>query len=302
MSRKVAIIVLNYNNFEDTKNCILSLLKLNNNSFDIFLIDNKSIDNSATLLEKFTTELADVRLHYFENSVNNGFAGGNNYGINKAQSIANYQYFWILNNDTLVYPETLNLLLDYSLNNPSKKIIGNTLVYYDNPQIIQSLGAGFNYYLALGYNLADGQVLSEISHIPNSEYPVGASIFCTSEYIEKVGLMNEEYFLYYEEIDWIERGKLVYKDNFYGFCKDAIVIHKEGASIGTSKQSKSILSDFFFIRNRILFTRNYYKKYFLFVLIGISFSFFKRLFKLEFKNCLMILRILLNPSRNPYLK
>src|SRR5690242_9955962 len=111
-NKDVAIIILNWNNYEDTYECLKSLENLIYSNFDVYLVDNNSDDNSFTKLindqdnGKFT-----VHINFIKSTANIGFAGGNNLGINQAYN-EKYKYFWLLNNDTIVDKYSLGELVE----------------------------------------------------------------------------------------------------------------------------------------------------------------------------------------------
>jgi GT2 family glycosyltransferase len=91
--------------------------------------------------------------------------------------------------------------------------------------------------------------------------PIGASLFVSRAFIEDVGLMSEDYFLYFEEIDWTIRGRA--RGWLPGYCWQARVFHKEGGSTGTGLRKHREISEtgaFYFHRNRILFTRKFFPR------------------------------------------
>jgi hypothetical protein len=191
-----------------------------------------------------------------------GFAGGNNIGITFALSQGNADYVWILNNDTIVEPETLSAMIERMKAVPDAGICGSTLLYHDNPQRIQSLGgARYLKWAGIGVQLGANErwpmdVRAE-SIEKEMSYVSGASMLVSKLFLETVGLMEESYFLYFEEIDWAQRAagrfKLVY-------APGSIVYHKEGGAIGSSGSGRrrSPLSFFWLTRSRLLFTAKYH--------------------------------------------
>jgi hypothetical protein len=123
-------------------------------------------------------------------------------------------------------------------------------------------------------------------------------MFVSSAFVNEVGLMDDDLFLYYEELDWCLRGR---KYGWtYTYCPKALVYHKQGASINREKNSRgnSELSDYYAVRNRLLIAR----RYFAYTLLTLYPSFIKfiitRLFYRQYDRINMFFRILANPRRH----
>lgn len=268
----VAIIIVNYNGSIDTLTCIEYLLKSSYADYRIIVVDNASTSASLNILkqglEKYgNSDSKNGKLVYCNGFVtliisgkNCGFAGGNNIGIKYAfDTLKHLKYIWLLNNDTTVKPSTLCCLVDH-MNNADVRlgILGNKLLFLDDPTKIQAIGGVYNKWFARckhigAYETDRGQYDNPI---PTMDYVVGASMFVRKSFIEEVGYMSEDYFLYFEELDWILRGKACGWS--IGYIPEAIVFHKEG---GSTKENGIMISEFADIcqlRNRILFTKRFY--------------------------------------------
>ena len=168
-------------------------------------------------------------------------------------------------------------------------------MYYFNPNKIQAIIGEYNPYTAtskhIGMNEEDyGQYDNWKTNINN--YIVGASMFLSKGFIQEVGLMADDYFLYYEEIDWVNRGRN--KGYEFSICKNSIVYHKEGASIGsnnTAVNNKSLISDLYSIRNRFIITKKYYKKFLLPVYLSIVPIVINRIKRRQFERVIPIIKI-----------
>jgi len=281
---KVSIIILNYNNWQDTIECLESIILLNYESFNVIIVDNKSSNDSVEKLinwlqiksskvslqfsfnkKECSNFLIDKKEYIFiQSDKNNGYASGNNIGISYAMDIYNSDFFWILNNDTIVYSDSLSNLVSYSILNKDRKlgIIGSKLIYYYNQNFIQGIGGKYNIWTGKGTHIGDGLpvINKDIDkyNINDIDYIIGASLFISNIFVNDIGLLNEEYFLYYEEIDWVLRGKL--KGYRVGYCPLSIILHKEGSSTKTSILDRypSLLSDINIIKSRIIFTKKFY--------------------------------------------
>ena len=132
-------------------------------------------------------------------------------------------------------------------------ICGSKLMYDWDRTKIQGYGGYFNPVLAVSRHCTDIRMIDRI------DYVIGASVFVRREFLQDIGLMCEDYFLYCEEIDWAERAKGKYK---IACVPESIVYHKEGASTGgQSEENRTVFSDYYQLRSRLLFTKKFYKKY-----------------------------------------
>lgn len=183
--------------------------------------------------------------------VNGGFAGGNNIGLRLALQ-ADIDAFWLLNTDTVVPPDALSALLARQAAVPNAGMVGSTLRYYWRPDYVQGLGgARFNEKTGAGEHLGidrpfDAVVPSDPASIERRlDYIVGASMLVTRPFIDDVGLMCEDYFLYYEEIDWALRARGRYS---LAYAPTSHVYHKVG---GSSMNRESRRSLRYFYQNRL---------------------------------------------------
>lgn len=296
----VYVIVLNWNNWPDTIECLESLLRVPNQELRVVICDNGSEDGSAQRLQQWCNERASStvrepavplpsqgsqlqsspfrtieqaeataakesparwRLTLIRNDRNLGFAGGNNVGIRYALRDPACEYIWILNNDTVVDPGALDCLLGYARGDTRIGICGVRLLYYDAPDVVQAHGgATFNWLTgaarAIGNKTADSEPVDPIAIERKMDYVIGASMLVSRRFIERVGLMEEGYFLYFEEIDWALRGRGEFR---LGYSHDAVVYHKEGATIGSSTVGKrrSAISEYYLTRSRLKFIRRF---------------------------------------------
>lgn len=281
---RIYIIVLNYNNPHDTIECLKSLNQLVYENYKILLVDNASTDNSNEVLNQYMKKEVASRIVYIRSSINNGYAAGNNIGIKYALEQGDLDYVWIINNDTLVEPETLTLMLKKMKSDSNIGICGSKLVYSWDRTRIQGYGGTYNKWLARSRHITN---LNELKAI---DYPIGASMLVSRQFLEKVGPMCEDYFLYFEEMDWVIRGKK------YGFkiscATDAVVYHKEGGSISGDKRKEKVskMGDFFSIRNRILFTKKTYPYCLPTVYLGLFIAIINRIRRKQIDRVSMILK------------
>ena len=253
----VYIVLVNWNGWQDTIECLQSLEQLQYPNYTLVVVDNGSTDQSVQKIEQ---QFADVVL--IESEENRGFAGGNNLGIEYALE-QQADYLWLLNNDTTVEPDALDHLVNRMEADPEIGICGSKLIYYHQRDRVQALAGGaYNKWFALTKNFGEGQPTKiSIDHRQverDLDFIIGASMLVSRKFLNEVGPLSEEYFLYYEEIDWgIRAGS-----NFsLGFAPKSIVYHKEGSSIQASnrnKGNKSRLSDYYLVKNRFRLTAKFY--------------------------------------------
>jgi GT2 family glycosyltransferase len=256
----VAVILVNWNGWQDTIECLASLQKLNYPDFKIFVVDNGSTDNSAARLR----ERRFGRVEVIETGQNLGFAGGNNVGLRKALE-GNFQYFWLLNNDTTVDPDALRRLVERLQAKPGAGICGSTILYYDRPAIIWAQGGQFNRWYAEGRHLGinkkfDPNKLAAYQKLERKlDYVVGASMLVSRPFLNDIGLMNEEYFIFFEEMDWSRRARGRYS---LAYAPASLVYHKVSSSIerkaGDKPQRFNVVADQYGTRNRLKFTLKYF--------------------------------------------
>ncbi len=206
-------------------------------------------------------DFSSAALILIETGGNLGFAGGSNVGIRYALKDPEVSHVWLLNNDTVVHPEALSALLERQAAGDSPGIAGSTLYYFAEPDIIQAQGGAhwdseiFN-ARHLNVGARRGSELDQPIVESRMDYVVGASMLVSRDFLEQIGLMDERYFLYFEELDWAIRARGNFK---LGYAAASWVFHKEGSKIGSSHQgNESPLSFYLLNRNRLLIVRRYW--------------------------------------------
>jgi len=280
------IVLVNWKRANDTCACISSIQNSADSNWYLVVCDNFSQDGSAEIFKNFLGATFEPRcrhtddsvevVDYFEkgnyqnkllvtlviNSENSGFSRGNNIALKYSSPLIKADYFWFLNNDTVVEPCALNHMLTRMNGNSNIGICGSTLVYDFDRLTIQAYG-GAEYQKwtgavrEIGNRTQLGFPSDQQSVEKRMSYVSGASMLVSKEFLETVGPLSEDYFLYYEEIDWAIRAR---KKGFrLGYASDAIVYHKEGAALGSGKsEGRSLLAEYYGVRNRLVFTRKFY--------------------------------------------
>lgn len=315
---KVYVIVLNYNGWEDTVECISSILKNSYINYQIVIVDNGSTDNSVFNIIKWINERNDknrdisiqYKLIYYKNDMfmndaginecvdknipiiiivndkNSGYAGGNNVGIRYILNKNDSEYTFILNNDTIIENNAIKHLVEMANSNSNFGVIGCTIMEYYKPNIVQSAGgACYNHILTINKNICAGLEYKDLFNfkIRRIDYISGCAMFVRNKIFKEIGLLNEDYFLYYEEIDFAKR----LKDRGYelGWSKKSLIYHKNGASTGSRSiiNKKSKFSEYHSNLSALIFTRKYYPKLILpIMLIRLILKMFKFIFKNEY--------------------
>ena len=241
----IKIIILNYNGREDTIECINSLLKIDYKNYKILLVDNNSSDGS---LEDFKKKYAkNKKIKIIRNKRNYGFAGGNNRAIKQN---FNSNYFLLLNNDTIVKEDFLNILVDFAKKNKNVGVVAPAIYKYSNKKQLNKINSPANFNFKNG----GGQAISHDKNIISPfevDYASGCCWLIKKEIIKKTEWFKEKYFAYNEELEWAYRIK---KIGYKFFIIPLSKIYHKGERT-TSKISGFRL--YYGTRNMIWFEREY---------------------------------------------
>ncbi|ADD08062.1 glycosyltransferase family 2 protein [Candidatus Aciduliprofundum boonei] len=297
---KVSIIILNWNGWRDTIECLESVYQLDYPNYDVVVVDNASTDDSIQKIKKYAKgglpvkskffnynptikpisvfEIDENGFNYFnlkeyerinpnkrmiviKNHQNYGYAGGNNIGIEFALHYLNPEYIYILNNDVVVEKNNLKELVKVFSIDTKIGFVSPIQLYYDKPEIVNNTGAEIIFSKAKSTHLNNGINISKV-HISTKEIPSlsGAAMLVKKEVFKKVGVLNDFFFLYWEETEFIFRAKKFgYKAYMCGRTK---IWHK--VSVSTKKINLTVL--YFDNRNRIIVSKQYAKNKELFLL------------------------------------
>lgn len=295
MQPKVWIVLVNWNGWRDSVECLESVFRQHHGNFGVIVCDNGSTDGSVEQLRAWaagerppapaegalaalsTPPLAKPlpheivpqpagyrigpdtpRLLIVPTGGNLGFAGGNNVGIRLALADPACAYVWLLNNDTVVEPDTLQRM-QATATRAAAGITGSLLCFYHEPDRIQALGGGtFSRYRVYGTLLGRGLRRSALKGSEAAaagaamDWVSGASMLVSRRFLEEVGELEERYFLYFEEIDWAWRARGRFP---FALAQDAVVYHKAGASTG--ERSDSAFSIYTMHRSRYKLYRKF---------------------------------------------
>lgn len=287
----VYILILNWNGWQDTILCLESILNLNYLSYRIVVIDNGSTDESISKLNDWSSGKLESNMYNLKNKpvqcliydrtiaeaggiveqelkintlpsnqyfiliksgTNLGYAGGNNIGIRYALK-REVNYIWILNNDTIVEPDALQFLVDAMYSSENIGMVGSLILYANNPKIIWFAGGSINPWWGCSKHKGMGRnIVNTTFNICESDYLAGCSFLIRSAMIKQIGLMDESYFLYYEDTDWSIRAR--HAGWIILFNPSSKIYHK----VSSKTLFRSPFQDYYLVRNMIKFTKKYY--------------------------------------------
>ena len=237
----VSIITVNYN--QELLTCALldSIRRQDFRNLEVIVVDNGSAQRPERIIEQYP-EVVFVR-----SSRNLGFAGGNNIGLSRATG----DYLFLVNNDTELTYNCIAQLVHFAGNTPGAGIVSPLICYPPPPTVIQYAGmTQVDPFTGRNRTIGAGEVNRGQFDMPRqTAYAHGAAMFMSSDVLKAVGPMREDYFLYYEELDWCERIRRA----GYGVWVEprACVWHKESSTV----KSLGPVKTYYLSRNRILFMR-----------------------------------------------
>tara|TARA_R110002096_G_scaffold6305_4_gene29262 strand:- start:22909 stop:23940 length:1032 start_codon:yes stop_codon:yes gene_type:complete len=305
---KICVILVNFNGWRDTLECLESLRNLNYRNVQVIVVDNCSGDDSLLQLhaqlskvEEFSS-VSQVKRNEFrledgvtvnvstidwqessstvgehgyvwplaiiESDCNRGFSGGNNIGIRFALSECNAHYCWLLNNDTIVDRYSLDELYRTFRERESAEkplaFCGSVIMDFDERNVIQSFGGGLvNPYFGTTKSFLAGTTLKSLPvgtpcRVP--DYISGCSLLLKASQIDRTGLLDEAYFLYWEDTEWSYRCKSLGMD--IAVASESKIWHRRG-----STSTRYPIAGFYNTRNSLWFFRQYFPGTLIFCLL-----------------------------------
>jgi GT2 family glycosyltransferase len=294
---RVAAILVNWNSWRNTVECLDSLLGQGYPGLHAFVVDNDSTDGSVAAIEawcrcprgadgapvhdgvdRFSRSRPGVPVgcrlatrdegtlaapvpgcdvSLVRSGANLGFAGGCNVGI-AAAGLRGFDYFWLLNTDTVVHRDALAALVERAKRDPRTGMVGSTIRWYDRPQLVQCMGgARMDAHSVdarhIGENTPIGELAQRASAVEAElAYVMGASMLVSREFVQDIGPMQEDYFLYFEEVDWAVRARGRFT---LGYAPQSHVFHKSGAS---SSDVVRAFSTNLYYRNKLRFAQRFF--------------------------------------------
>lgn len=261
----VIILVLNWNNQKATVDCLTSLQRIDYPRYEIVVIDNGSIDNSPVEIQR---KFPHVRL--IRNQTNLGYAGGNNVGIRYALS-NNADYILILNNDTVVKHDFLKHLLQTMRSAASAGIVGAKTYLMNTENTLFSARCCFIRVLGQpyleGFNQTDH---GQFDRDRPADCVSGSCMLVKRDVFEKIGLLNEDYFIYLEDVELSLRARQQGFQCMYSH--QSVIWHEFSGTFGY--QSPRYL--YYLNRNRCMIARSQ-NHFMVFVLIFLPYFILKKL-------------------------
>lgn len=245
---KVSIIMLNWNSYPVTRDCLLSLRKMSYPNFEVILVDNGSHDSSPEELSRDFPEVEMIR-----NPRNLGFAAGNNVGIRKALGRGT-DYLLLLNNDTVVAPNFLCELVRVAESDPSIGMLNPKIYFFEPADRIWYAGGVCRpwrvFPIHLGLRKRDDGSYNQTREV---SFTTGCALLIKAELVRKIGLLDEAFFLSFEDADWSMRASRAGFKQFY--VPSSVIWHKD--SYDTTRNLGHAGKNFHTMRNSILFARKY---------------------------------------------
>jgi GT2 family glycosyltransferase len=263
----VTCILLNWNGWRDTVECLNALEECRYQNRTIIVVDNGSNNDSVA---RIRAAHPDVLL--LESKKNLGFAGGNNIGIRYALT-QETEYVWLLNNDTEPAPDALSALVAKALTDRRIGAIASICYYANKPSIVQVwAGARVNLWIGYGRNSTEPRPDDWFHSL------YGASMLIARPAIEDVGMLDEGFFHYWEETEFCLR--LLEKKWLLAAAPKSHVLHKVGASTGDS-----LILDRYATTSVLRLLRLHSKAPHLAMFIFLTVRFLRRILRLQFSRC-----------------
>ena len=236
----VSIVTVNYNQSAATCDMLESLYASGYPNLEVWVVDNASPSDTPEIIHKRFPQV-----FFIQSEKNLGFAGGNNLALRQAKG----DFIYLINNDTIVPENHIHHLVSALTDNQETGVVCPKIKLFDDPDIIMFAGFTPMSSLTIRNKIIGFAEKDHGQHDQRrqSAYAHGAAMMVKREVIETVGLMNEEYFLYYEEVDWSSRIRKAGYSIWY--IPDTFILHKESLSTGKDSPLKS----FYMNRNRALF-------------------------------------------------
>jgi len=334
---KSCVVILNWNGWKDTIECLESVFRLDASGFSVIVCDNASTNGSLEKIKEWakgelqagsvnqqqshlstppfpkpvhyielTREQAEsgaifseARLTLIQTGANLGFAGGSNVGLRYALGDPDCEYFWLLNNDTVVEPDSLSAIVRLMQSRPGIGLCGSLNLSYYNPREVQVQGGKPYCRWTARVHTLPLRTVDELDANPAPmDFVSGASMLASRAFLKNVGLMEESYFLYFEELDWAMRAKGKFK---LGYARESIIYHKEGATIGShrDRMKRSLLSEKFLTRSRVLFTKRFLPWALPSVLVTVCLAAGYRAWRGDFERAKLMLKSMLEGLKTP---
>jgi GT2 family glycosyltransferase len=271
----IAVVIVAFQSADVIADCVRSLLIGQGADLRILVVDNASTDDSAAVVAEAARaagvacadwpasradtlsfdEIAPVTI--LRSPDNRGYAGGCNIGLRAARRHAAFDLFWILNPDCVAAPGTAAAYARAASDGQPFALMGSRILFCEDPDLIQSDGGRIGAWtgVARSVNARHHRTGTALPAPDSLDFISGANMVASRAFLDRAGLMTEDYFLYYEEVDWAaRRGALPFR-----LCAEAQVHHHGGTAIGSASLNRraSAFSSYFNFRNRLRFMRRF---------------------------------------------
>ncbi len=285
MEKLVSVILINFNNYHYTIECLESLTHQTYNNFEILLLDNGSKYHLfLELKEKLDRFRNRLNIKLLRSEKNLYFGAGNN----KAIKIARGEFICLLNNDTEVEPDFIKNMIIFLENNSQVGMIAPKIKLFSKKELIWTTGGQVNFNTGdvvtnRGYLVSDPND-KKYNDIEPIDFAPGTALFVRKAYLERIGLIDEIYFMYWEDPDWNFRAKQLGYESYY--VPTTIVYHKIPI-LRSVHDKRQIFNDFFFKRNKQIFVWKFASlkqiaKFYSIFFYVLYFDFVRRLRRKEF--------------------
>ncbi len=252
MLPKVCIVILNWNAWEATRDCLRSLEEIDYSNVEIIVVDNASSDGSV---EQFKLRFPHIPI--IKNSTNLGFAGGNNVGIRKALR-ERAEYVLLLNNDTTVSRSFLRAMVDAAEEDLTVGITNPKIYYVEPRDRIWYAGGSFSLWRGFAKHFGQGQRDRPKSASPREvTFATGCALLIKSAVIRRVGVLDERFFLVSEDTDLSIRVRNAGYRVLY--VPEARIWHNESYTV--RKTSGKQLRDYYNVRNSLVLMHKHARAY-----------------------------------------
>lgn len=252
--KRITIALLNWNNANETLECLYSLQNVTRPEFEVLIVDNGSRDDSLFQLNTFKNRTNDFPLTIVQNKENLGFAGGCNVAIDWALQ-NNQDYLLLLNNDTTVERNFLKELLEHAEQHSGVAFFVPSIFFQDKPSLLWFGGNSFIKWRNMHQSAISDLYLRPLP--PHSEpcdidFASGCAMFCSMRALQDIGGFDEKYFLYWEDVDLsLKARKHKWKIRW---VPNSHIYHKVSA---TTKKQGVAARQYYDMRNFLFLSQKY---------------------------------------------
>lgn len=241
--RTIGVLIVTWNRREDVLDCVRSVLRSDYHDLAVYVVDNASTDGTA---EELAREFPGIIL--IRSEENTGFTGGNNLGLSRMLDDGIDAAF-LLNDDAVIAEDTISSLAAIGFDDAGAGALAPKILFHSEPGIIWSAGGSVDSRTGVAIQRFYGESDQGQADTPcDIEYAVGCAMLVRADVIRQIGLLNPDYYMYYEETDWCRRIRAAgYR---VAYVPPSRVWHK--ASIHGAVRGNAV---YYLARNRLLYLR-----------------------------------------------